>query len=160
MNKIYIKGLENPKDIHTILSELFKRNLGDCMRDVETFSNKECTIIQCSTGRRRSFDDIMDIVHTYLPEARIEEVLHEVLILGVKAAHLGEHKFPYMFICTDINKPVLLYVSYLCPNTDMNNDRAHMSKYTWTSLLKIFNIENNLSLEKYISNYEKDNKRD
>lgn len=159
MNKIYIKGLENPKDIYTILSELYKHDMMDCMRGVETFEDKECTIIQCTRGRRRSFDDIVDIVNTYLPNTRVEEILHEILVLGVKNPKLAKYRYPCMFVCMDIRKPVLLYSNHLCPNVSGNDSYATSSKYVWTKLLRIFNISDNQQLAQYIDNYEKNNKR-
>ena len=65
-----------------------------------TYSNAECTNVQCPQGRFRSVTELLEIVQTYYPKTTL--VIRDLVNSGENIA---------LIWCTQVNKVVLKYVS-------------------------------------------------
>lgn len=97
-----------------------------------TYENKECTIIQTTEGRLRSFDDVYIVARTYFPDITIREV---ALIL-FKFRPRGF--FPQLYHCSTMARIRIVYV----PHFQILNTEQFNSKYSWEDILKIAGIKN------------------
>lgn len=126
--KIYVK-FKKPDTLKEFLYKFF-----DTLNknSAQTFSDVECKVPQCDAGRRRSFDDLYDIVTTYFPEATIEEILKELILLKPAL-------YFYPYVCGTINRPVITWMHYkLGHEYDSNHFKkiGFSSKYSWETLFQ------------------------
>ena len=66
--KIYLKTKKKFETIQELLQLLFSCEKSGYISNVATYANEECTTIQCSAGRNRSFKEVYYIVNTYFPK--------------------------------------------------------------------------------------------
>lgn len=67
----------------------------------KTFSDKECTLIECTEFRRRSLQALIEIARTYFPEITLEEIFKAIY----------EKRLDY-YICGDIKRLVFHHVHH------------------------------------------------
>lgn len=74
---IYLKNVsENIKTVEDVLDNLFKYSKStSTYSTVTTYSDKECKIVQCVEDCNRSFEDIVELVNTYLPNISEKEII-------------------------------------------------------------------------------------
>lgn len=94
MKKIYIKTKKRPKNVRELLKLLYIDKNDNICTEI-TYSNKQCTIIQCGQNRNRSFKDIYFLCKTYFHNVTPKKVFLECFTLYYDK----KHKFPYLTIC-------------------------------------------------------------
>lgn len=154
MEKIYLNFKENeqPKTINDVLRKLYSGGKNRPI-SIETYKDKECTIIQCDLGKRRSFDAVCSIVKTYIPITNDIEIFKEFLRLPL---YRNNNKFiPLLWNCFLIRKNVLDYF----PNPKLYSLNIYNkikrlnkmdSKYSWGELLKLADLNTFAKFSKYI----------
>lgn len=70
-----------------------------------TYSNAECTNVQCPQGRFRSVTELLEIVQTYYPKTTLVDILKIIRDLVNSGENIA------LIWCTQVNKVVLKYVS-------------------------------------------------
>lgn len=67
MDKIYIQTDKRPKTVRELLRKLYSIEIvyNKVKRATSTYSNKECTILQCGPEKNRSFRDVYALCKTY-----------------------------------------------------------------------------------------------
>lgn len=93
--KIYIKY--DPKSINHLLDLLFNPNSSRYTL-LKTYSDPECTILQCNRGTRRSLNDLWYLVTTYFPQTTPLEFFNAVFGKDLK-----------FYVCNGIGNVVLHY---------------------------------------------------
>ena len=73
----FIKNGEKASNVHELLL-MFLNPEEDNIYFKPTYTNKECTLLDCN-AKRRSFEDILDVVQTYFPN-KTEEDLNQALL--------------------------------------------------------------------------------
>lgn len=68
-----------------------------------TYSNPECTIVQCRAGAFRSVTELLEIVQTYFPKTTLEGLMK--IITKV----IEQNKNVELIWCTQVKKVVLKY---------------------------------------------------
>jgi hypothetical protein len=84
----------------SILDVIIKLHSGEGNSSVRTYSDKECTIRQCYGGAWRSYEDTLNIVRTYFPEATEEQVTHAIID---SESHLKESHL-ILYSCDEIER--------------------------------------------------------
>lgn len=133
MNKIYLKTDKKFKSVQDLLEYGFISRFNAHGYFVITYSDPECTIIQCS-AYRRSFEDLLAIAKTYFPsttEVRLMNVLKKMLN--------GQLKF---YRCSSIKKIVFHKSGSFSLDTDnfsgYNDLPFCKSTYTPSQLSEIY----------------------
>lgn len=88
-----------------------------------TYSDTNCTIIQCEEGKYRSVTELLELVQTYFPKTTLNDVL-----LIIKRL-IDEGHYIALVWCTVVNKVVVKYVD-----------------------VQTFNFVTNFSLNRYLNN--------
>lgn len=96
---IYLQDFINkkPQTFDDVLNVLFNYAISSRSL-VPTYSDEECTILECSYDRRRSFQALFEIARTYFPDITINEVFE-----SIKRKRLS------YYVCRDIRKVVFHY---------------------------------------------------
>lgn len=129
MEKIYFKKGNEAKDLKELMIFLFE----DGGYSVETYHNENFTNIQCYSGSRRSFEDLLAISNTYYPNTTEEQLMKVLIDIEIKFYH-----------CGDIKKVVFHYYgNYLIALNCFENMVLHGSirddTYSPSDLTKILN---------------------
>ncbi len=132
---IYLKLKSKPKRLNTLFRHLFNHCRHGFFGSVETFRDEDCTILQCNSGRFRSFDDVYDIAKTYFPETTEKKVMKALLKLNLP--YEGEKVKIYIANCHDIKKPTIAFSGR--GGTYIRTSDSAMSKsiYKWSELLAL-----------------------
>ena len=149
---IYVKFAEEskPKTVREFLNKFFSSYKEQYLRNVETYSNKECTISQCKPNKYRSFDDIFELVKTYYPTVNVGTIFKILLTLKPKDSSQNTYNL-YMMSCGGILKINCLYVKF-------NNDcvknynyiikhPSYNSNYTYEKLFNMIGVKNQTDLD-------------
>lgn len=158
---IYLKIEKKPETIEELLLKLFSHvhyKNDNYTTTVPTYSNPECTVLQCERHKFRSFDDIVEIVNTYFPNTDNMTVLHNLLILQITSAS-GIVLLPAMLMCRSIEKPTIYYSIRF--ERDYNGGtftdaKQRFSNYLWKELLAELGITNFEELKNYIDKNKKE----
>lgn len=155
---IYLKG-DKPKDLFDLLSKLFsiEFQIGTYkyLKAVETYNDENCTTIQCDRNKYRSFDDVLEIVNTYFPEIKIEE-----LIIFLLSKKIKDNYNLLLTSCGSMHRTRLLYMtSKPYPNNYGQSESPftvpkYNSKYSWGELLNMIGITNQQEFLDYINKTE------
>lgn len=149
--KIYLKLDKQPDTIKELLLNLFAYGIYCGMTAVCTYSDEECTIVQCNEGKLRSFDDIFDIVNTYFENTNEEVVMFELLTLDF---NLPNPLYIMLSHCAGIKRIRLHYgTGKVCGGYDVFGIKTYDSKWSWDYLLGKLNINNKEELEKFVNYY-------
>jgi len=151
---IYLK-IEKPNSVEELLLKLFLSELNSTYNTgSNTYTDIECTQIQCEAGKWRSFDDIYEIVNTYFPNTDEKTVIHEILVLPMKTTK-GKELFPYFNYCNKINMcTMMFYYTYHACETTFSTKTGE-GKYAWGTLFELLGITNAEQLKDYILNKPK-----
>jgi hypothetical protein len=104
--------------------------------------------LQCTEGKYRSFDDLIDIVRTYYPDTSEKQLVHELVILK----HEGSTHKPWFIHCLDIKKPTFAY--YTTQFGPASPGNMSESKYNWPMLLDKIGVTSLDELNNYINKYQ------
>lgn len=100
MNKIYVNikryRKETPEDFFDRI------HYGD-YTTLSTYYDKDCIVMQCSAGSRRSFSDLYKIMRTYY-----SKITHKQLISIIYKKCL-RNKYFHLIYCPDVKKIVLYH---------------------------------------------------
>jgi hypothetical protein len=150
--KIYTKfGLQST--INDFIKELFSSWNGNYMLNVETYSDPDCTQIQCYKNKYRSFDDVFDCINTYYPDTPPEKVMHELLVADIKKPD-EEQMYLHIGTCSGIQRIRMLYVkkSNRSYGLDLNK---YNSKWSWRELFDKLELKTAEQIKEYIEKHLK-----
>ena len=148
---IYVKFAEEskPKTVREFLHKFFSSYKEQYLRNVKTYSNKECTILQCNADKYRSFDDIFELVKTYYPTVSIGTIFKILLTLKPKHNDIVYNLF--MMSCKDIKKINCLYVKFQGNNVknykEIISNTTYDSNYKYEELFNMIGVKNQEDLD-------------
>lgn len=146
---IYIKLDKKPNSLRQLMREYFSYAVREpYVTNVRTYYNKECTILQCSAGKWRSFEDVLECAKTYFPSITPKKLLSLLLTLNIKNID-NERCELYMRSCADIRRINVFYSPYVMGYSRIIEEAKYNSKYSWKELLDKLNIKNYEDLENY-----------
>ena len=148
---IYVKFAEEskPKTVREFLHKFFSSHRESYLRNIETYSDKECTILQCKANKYRSFDDIFELVKTYYPTVNVGTIFRILLTLKPKHNDIVYNLF--MMSCDGIKKINCLYVKFKGDKVKNYNEIIHNtsydSNYTYKELFDMIGVKNQEDLD-------------
>ena len=143
---IYV-NFKKPRTINEFLLTFYTQREGSSQAYAAiTYTNKECTYVQCDKIRR-SFDDLLEIVQTYYPSTTPELLISRLLKLKIP-----NYNSIYLINCEGMRK---LRISYYNGGFKSTYSKAILvskydSKYSWKELLNMIGITNDEQYENYI----------
>lgn len=158
--KLYIKLNKEPKTCNELLIKFFSfmfYKTADA-KPVATYSDKECTLVQCVAGKYRSFDDIYYLCTTYFPEMTPKDVLHELLILDIKHPETGVSYTYHLGHCLTMKR--IRWIVYHCQGPRYNfliELQKYDSIWSWKDLFDMIGIKSQEELYEYKKNHLKNN---
>lgn len=151
-SKIYFKQDVQVKNVNDILRKLLIGN-GQSSNKPTFYKYKNTYYNQCESNRYRSFDDILLICKTYFPSVKVETVFKKLLLLNnTKSSVLNDSLNQRFGYCGDIHR--IRYIgsysnSLNCFYKDAITRSKGHSKYSWTDLFKMININNVEELKEF-----------
>ena len=148
---IYVKFAEEskPKTVREFLNKFFSSCKEGYIRNVETYLDKECTVLQCKADKYRSFDDIFELVKTYYPTVSIGTIFRILLTLKPKHDDIVYNLF--MMSCSGIKKINCLYVKFKGDKVknykDIIQNTSYDSNYTYKELFDMIGVKNQEDLD-------------
>lgn len=152
---IYLKFKTPPKTIKAVLRKLFSHKVGQFQpyfKSTITYSDPECTQIECKADKYRSVDDIVDIVHTYFPDATEKEIFNTLIRYRVR--YKGRNHRIRLVNCNDIKRPTVFFYDNE-PIVAKPFEARHLvnSRYkNWKTVCKIAGIKSKKELDKIFEN--------
>jgi hypothetical protein len=139
---------EKPRTIKEFLEIFFGNNtFGEySYKSAKTYSDSEFKSVQCYENKRRSFDDIYELVNTYYSNVSKKKLLHILIMLDLYSHTNQKAKFNFHYCC-DIHKSVMYYEVYGVWR-DFTKRKGH-SKYSWKELMAMMNIHNQQQFKSY-----------
>lgn len=154
MSKIYIKVDKRPKNVKQLLEIFYDSNsiprYGNVYKGLNTYFDKECTKVQCITGKYRSFDDLFYLCQTYFPIVTPRKVLFE--LLNIKFSSPGTKIQCHN--CSGMRR--IRIIPYNCNIQSYSNiieNYKYDSKWSWKELLSMININNQEDLLNFKKQY-------
>lgn len=146
---IYVKFAEEkkPRTIKEFLIKFYSYyKTSDFAKGYITYSNKECTSLQCEKTYR-SFDDLLELVQTYYPSTTVQKFIK--ILLTVKIPKKDNNTFykPHLGICSGMGK--IRFIPYNVHDLYDYKTVMKNSKYTWEELLKPLGINDKKDLINY-----------
>lgn len=160
---IYLKLDKKPKTIRQLLLKLFSAEQpgNSHITAVETYYDKECKHVQCTSPRSRSFDDVLDICKTYFPKTNPKIVFKNLILLNPDFKN-GEKTQMYFGNCGTINRIKFYYVTNdtkkVSAYTPFNCTNKLGSRFSWQDLTDMLNIKTPTEYLNYIDKNKKDGK--
>ena len=148
---IYVKFAEEskPKTVREFLNKFFSSYKEQYLRNVETYLDKECTVLQCKANKYRSFDDIFELVKTYYPTVSIGTIFKILLTLKPKHNDIVYNLF--MMSCSGIKKINCLYVKFQGNNVknykEIISNTTYDSNYKYEELFNMIGVKNQEDLD-------------
>ena len=148
---IYVKFAEEskPKTVREFLNKFFSSYKEQYLRNVETYLDKECTVLQCKANKYRSFDDIFELVKTYYPTVSIGTIFKILLTLKPKHDDIVYNLF--MMSCSGIKKINCLYVKFQGNNVknykEIISNTTYDSNYKYEELFNMIGVKNQEDLD-------------
>lgn len=132
---------EKPRTIREFLQIFFgNHKFGEYnYRTAKTYSDSECKTVQCYENKRRSFDDVYELVNTYYSNVSKKKLLHILIMLELYSNTNQKAKFNFHYCC-DIHKAVMYYEVY--GSWREFTKKKGYSKYSWKELMAMLNIHN------------------
>ncbi len=163
MSKIYVKNIKKQPTIREFLILLFTGEgiITTNSKFPTTYSDKECTQIQCTANRMRSFDDLLDLVETYYPSITPKRLIDLILTLSFEKTHEGIKRIlkPQFSYCGGMRKIRILYMNDTYGNSHMSNFsiicnlNQFNSKYSWEDLFLMLDIKSQKEFDEYIKKH-------
>ena len=148
---IYVKFAEEnkPKTVREFLHKFFSSYKDQYLRNVKTYLDKECTILQCNSDKYRSFDDIFELVKTYYPTVSIGTIFKILLTLKPKHNDIVYNLF--MMSCSGIKKINCLYVKFKGDKVrnykEIISNITYDSNYAYEELFNMIGVKNQEDLD-------------
>lgn len=127
---IYVK-IKRKKYLKDFLKLLYSHPQTGYLTCVESYRDKDCTILQCKSGKYRSFEEILEIVNTYYPSITIQKLCK--VLFNLKLKYQESDYYFYYLNCNKVKKTTTLFAIFKC-NSDSNQ---HYSKWTINELIKM-----------------------
>jgi len=143
---IYLKTNKELKTIREILLELYSYNIVSSIKAIQTYKDEHCKSLHCDEGKYRSFDDIIELIQTYIPEAKLEDIIHEMIILYIK-----QGKYIYPYYCNNIEMSTFHYYPYTVENIP---EAKGFSKYSWEEIFEKVGINTVRELTEYTNKHK------
>lgn len=146
MKKIYVK-FGKQEHIRFFLVKLFGYDNRGQYKSVETYSDPECTIVQCPQNKYRSIEDIHNIVNTYYPGTTFKKLFHYLIMVNKNNSRA------FFIRCSDINKTTFCYTR--CDTNFVYKDsdcRKQKSIYSPRDCYHLLGINSGEKLTKYYKN--------
>ena len=153
---IYIKTEKEINTISDLLKELYSdaKSPDNFIWTVTTYSDPECKYEQCDNRRRRSFDDVHELILTYFPDAELKDIVHEIVTLDL---YWNDKKcYLYPAHCGDISKITIYYYTVQHSWMDLDEIYKYDSKYSWEELLNLIRIKDYSNYKEYIEKHKKE----
>jgi len=171
MNKIYLKLDKKPKTVRELLKILYCFNLNENQfvdywaigpKSMPTFSDKECTKIQCGRNKNRSFKDVYIICKTYFHNVSEKKVFLEMLTLKLDEKETIKKNLTSIYHCCTLQDMRFMptYNNFTLSINDQflslykNNVRSRTNSIFNVNLIKNKEI-NDFLVEKGIKYYTK-----
>lgn len=98
----YIASFDSFENIVDVLKDFFITK-----KIPKTYTNKDCTKLQCREQRNRSIDDLFLIIKRYFPEVTIEDLISSIVEFSRDLANNNTINWRiFMFKCSTIARPV------------------------------------------------------
>lgn len=155
MNKIYLKLDKKPRTIKSLLNSLYSERNDHSVMATNTYSDKQCTVLQCQSYRQRSFDDIKILVKTYFPKTSPKVILKNLILLDPKTKNGTCTGFVFSN-CSTIDRIKINYnyvgsndrKDYYFKNCNFDISK-YDSEYSWRELFAMLNIHGIQDLIEY-----------
>jgi hypothetical protein len=151
--KIYLKLENPPENVIELIKALYNPiiSYGSYFKSKATYSDENCTKIQCYENKYRSFDDVYFLCTTYFPEMTVKEVFHALLmtefckdsvIQFASCSTMGRVRFiPYTTLPYDYRT-----LSYIFTRSKFQ------SMWSWRELFDMVDIKTDSDLANYRKN--------
>jgi hypothetical protein len=155
MEKIYIKS-GRQKTVKEFINKNFDKqaNSPNIVLAFETYSDPECTILQCGKNKFRSLEALHNLIKTYYPSYTIDKT---VKALCQPFVHNDKLYYPNFVSCSNVKKITFLYHSTV--NTVYHHKEYGDHKIEGKEIREVFkklNLDNGLKFKKFIDEkYEK-----
>lgn len=150
---IYIKLNNPPESIVDLIVNFYQPPSGKIggidLRGVASYFDPECTKLQCPPNRLRSYEDTLELVRTYFPEATEEDVTR-----GILESALVKKVPLYIMTCSTIRRINYFYRNFGKVTNDIYKELCH-SKYdsekSWNERFADIGITNFEQVKKYLN---------
>lgn len=130
MKKVYV-NFKIPADVKTFISRLYSSTDSSVRRlAVETFEDKECTVIECEADSYRTLDGLYAITKTYYPLITKEKLISKLMTMRFKVTY----KYYDLWGNLEVIERILTFKPILCSTIrdytcyfSINNDNAYNS---------------------------------
>lgn len=149
---IYIKFDEGqePQNLNDLFRKLFSFQSGIEVKNVPTYTNRDCTNLQCDANRYRSFDDILRIAERYFPGTSYLDVFRELLRTEIRG-YGGRLCNLSLGSCSFIRKQRMHYSAYAVTNyRHACGQPQYRSRYSWRELFDAIGITSQEQLQQLI----------
>lgn len=155
MENIYTK-FGKKDSIQEFIFNLFSYINGYYLFSVETYSDKDCKIIQCHKNTYRSIDDLYKILNTYY-NISYEELLHYLLMTRIKVN--DSIKYPEFIFCGDTDLFTMCFGGRLHNLNELQEDdecyiQESISSMSWYELFLELDIKTQEDLDYYLEKHK------
>lgn len=158
LDKIYLKTDKKPKTIKDILVALFIKDENGNRKEYPllgysnpTYHDEKYTQLQSGNRKLRSIDDLIIIVRTYLNIKRSDLfIIKKILTSPIR---INDKKyFPYIYNCTEISKPTLMFYEKIIGN-NLYNHHCTNSKYkNWQEIISMMGFKSHTEYKNHVLN--------
>lgn len=142
---------ENPKEF---LKKFYSILWGDRAYCKETYFDKECTRLQCSEQKLRSFEDLFELFTTYYPDLTKKDLI-EILSSVVLKSNTNVPLYLHISNCSTISRIRVFYYKDINICALDFNCSKYNSEFSWVDLFKLINVNSREEYKKYLENLEK-----
>lgn len=150
MENIYTK-FGKKDSIQEFIFNLFNHRDGYHFFSIETYSDKDCKIIQCHKNTYRSIDDLYKIINTYY-NINYRELLHYLLMTRISI--IDTIKYPQFIFCSDTDLFTMCFGGMLLDLDSLEEDHKYYNIYSISSIswYKLF-LELGIKTQEDLDNY-------
>jgi hypothetical protein len=120
---IYV-NFKRPRSVKEFITLLYSYHNGSYLTSVETYSNKECTVIQCKKGKYRSIDEILEILQTYYPSLSIKKLIKSLYDTKIMRNEDNKEYTFHSIYCSQIVKTTTLFTSFSSNGSSENKGNS------------------------------------
>lgn len=100
--------VSTPNSLPDLIAKLFSYPVGNIFfKGAKTWSDKDCTIVQCEECKYRSFEDVLECAQTYFPDTTEEFLLK--LLLSIIFESSERKYYLTCYNCNLILKPTICF---------------------------------------------------
>lgn len=142
---------ESPKEFLIAFYSVLWRDRAYCK---ETYFDKECTRLQCSAQRLRSFEDLFELLTTYYTDLTKKDVI-EILSSTVLKSNVNVPLYLHISNCSTISRIRVFYYEDINSCALDFNCSKYNSEFSWADLFKLINVNSREEYREYLKNLEK-----